>query len=138
MNSDDRIQIKDVYDIVERLEDKFDKRFDTFTSEIQKLGSQLERIDREGSIGTRDQLADQDRRLEDHSRRLRDIEARSPVTREDLHKVKDDIAALRLWQASLTAVASLKRWQVTVGLGLLGVVSGLIGSLATFYWLHHG
>lgn len=138
MTGEAPIRLKDVYEIAERLEDKFDKRFDSFTSEMQKIGAQLERIDREGSIGTRDQLADQDRRLEDHSRRIRDIEGRPPVTRSDLHEVKGEIAALKLWQASLTAVASLKQWQITVGLALLGVIGGLIGSVATLYWLHHG
>ena len=136
--SDPVIKIKDVYDIAERLEDKVDRRFDEVRQDFQEFRSALERIDREGPIATRDTLNQYAAALDSLDRRVSDVESRPIVKREELHAVKSDIAALNLWQAGLVAVSTWKRWQVTVALALGALAAGLIGSIATIVWLHHG
>ena len=138
LTPDPTIKIKDVYEIAERLEDKVDRRFDEVRKDFQEFRNALERIDREGSIGTRDTLAQHARDLEELDRRIIPLEARPIVTREELHAVKGDIASLNLWQAGLTAVATWKRWQVSAALALGGLVAGMVGSVATIVWLRHG
>lgn len=59
------------------------------------------------------------------------------VTRDEFHAVKSDIATLQLWRAGQAAMSGLKRWQVTVALGVIGIAAGLIGSIATLIWLNH-
>lgn len=105
---------------------------------VKKLADKVDQIDRQGSIGTRDQLTEHGRDIADHEVRLSFLEKRPFVTREDIHAVKNDIATLKLWQAGLTAITGLKRWQITVALGVVGIAAGLIGSLATLFWLYHG
>lgn len=132
------IKIKDVYDIAERLEDKVDRRFDEVRRDFQDFRSALERIDREGSIGTRDTLTQHERALSELDRRVELVEDRPVVKREELHEIKGEIAALKLWQAGLTAVATWKKWQVTVALAMGALAAGIVGSIATLVWLHHG
>ena len=136
--TDPTIKIKDVYDIAERLEDKVDRRFDEVRKDFQDFRVALERIDREGSIGTRDTLAQHDRILDDIDRRVETVESRPVVTREELHAIRGDIAALNLWQAGLTAVATWKRWQVSAALAIGALAAGMVGSVATIIWLNHG
>lgn len=136
--TDPTIKIKDVYDIAERLEDKVDRRFDEVRKDFQEFRAALERIDREGSIGTRDTLTQHERQLDDLDRRIVAVEGRPIVKREELHALKSDIAALNLWQAGLTAVATWKRWQVSAALAVGGLAAGMVGSVATLIWLHHG
>jgi chromosome segregation ATPase len=132
------IRIKDVYEIAERLEDKFDRRFEEIRASFETFRTQIERIDREGAIGTRAKLVETDRQLDDLDQRMTLVEGRPVVRREELHELKGEIAALKLWQAGLTAVAMLKKSQVAVALALFGVFAGLIGSVATLVWLNHG
>lgn len=105
---------------------------------LKDLAEKVDRIDREGSIGTREQLRAQSSALQEHDTRLAVIESRPPVTRQDIHDLKTEIAALKLWQAGLAAVSSWKRWQISAALAVGGVVSGTIGSIATIIWLNHG
>jgi hypothetical protein len=100
---------------------------------VKALANKVDQIDRQGSIGTRDQLAEHNRDIANHEARLGVLEQRPHVSREDLHAVKGDIAALKMWQAGLTAVAGLKRWQITVALTLIAAGAGLIGSLITLF-----
>jgi hypothetical protein len=135
---DQPIRIKDVYEIAERLEDKFDRRFEEIRSSFDTFRLQIERIDREGAIGTQAKLIENERQLEDLDKRVLVVEARPVVTREELHAVKGDIAALNLWQAGLTAVATWKKWQVSAALAVGALMAGTVGSVATIIWLHHG
>lgn len=105
---------------------------------VKALAEKVDRIDEQGSIGTREQLRTQSQAIQDQDKRLAVLESRPPVTRQDIHDLKAEIAALKLWQAGLAAVSGLKRWQITVGLGLGGIVSGVIGAVATLVWLGHG
>lgn len=138
MTGDQTIKIKDVYEIAERLEDKFDRRFEEIRSSFDTFRLQIERIDREGAIGTQAKLLENERQLEDLDKRVLVVEARPVVTREELHAVKGDIAALNLWQAGLTAVATWKKWQVSAALAVGALMAGTVGSVATIIWLHHG
>jgi hypothetical protein len=138
VTGDQTIKIKDVYEIAERLEDKFDRRFEEIRSSFDTFRLQIERIDREGAIGTQAKLLENERQLEDLDKRVLVVEARPVVTREELHAVKGDIAALNLWQAGLTAVATWKKWQVSAALAVGALMAGTVGSVATIIWLHHG
>lgn len=106
---------------------------------VKALAEKVDRIDQKSSAAS-DQVAEQARQLADFDKRMAELErlAERRVTREDLHSVKGEISALKLWQASLTAVATLKRGQLAGALALFGVFAGLIGSVATLIWLHHG
>jgi hypothetical protein len=77
------------------------------------------KVDKIGERGTENssQIADHGRQLDDHEGRIDRLES---------------------WRDGLTAVATLKKWQVTVALGILGIFAGLIGSFATLAWLHAG
>lgn len=131
-------KLKDVYEIAERLEDKFDRRLEQLFDEIRGQRDLIDRIDREGAIGTRDTLVELARQAQEQDKRIAVIEARPPVTRQDIHELKSEIAALKLWQAGLAAVSSWKRWQVTVALAVGALAAGIVGSVATIIWLKHG
>ena len=105
---------------------------------LKDLAEKVDRIDREGSIGTREQLTSQTQSLREQDKRLAVLESRPPVTRQDIHDLKAEISALKLWQAGLAAVSSWKRWQITVTLALGALAAGIIGSVATIIWLNHG
>lgn len=98
---------------------------------VKELANKVDRIDRQGSIGTREQLREHDNSIHDHEARLGVLENRPRVTREDLHEVKADIASLRLWQAGLVAIAGWKKWQLGIAIGVLGAVSGGAAAVIT-------
>jgi len=84
---------------------------------LKSLDAKVDRIDREGAIGTRDQLAEYGRVSRDNTQRLERVEK---------------------WQSDRDAVAVLKRWQLTVALGLLPLVIAFLTSWLTYYWINHG
>lgn len=60
------------------------------------------------------------------------------ATRVEVEKIEGRLKDMELWRAAQNAMSGLKRWQVTVALALATIGAGLVGSLATFYWLRHG
>ena len=126
-----RVTLRDVYEIIQRVEDKVDKRFGEFTELTRGLETRVSRL--EDKRVTREEL----HALKSTDSALELLVKQKPSDHE-ISELRDELNELKLWQAGLTAIAGLKRWQITVALGLLGIFAGAIGSLATFYWLHHG
>jgi hypothetical protein len=80
---------------------------------VKALSAKVDRIDEQGPSGTRDH----ERRITENSK---------------------DISEIQRWMSSENAVATLKRGQIAIGLAMATLMSGLIASLITFYWIHKG
>lgn len=128
---------------------------------VDKLADKLDRIDREGSIGTKAQLDDHEHRLRQTSELVQRL-ADQRVTREDVHNIRSDIAAINLAMAegpelvrqfrnTQAEVESLSSWREGVQateeksyrissrlLAWAAVVLAGVGNLVTFVWLQHG
>lgn len=136
--NDGPIKIKDVYEIVERLEDKFDRRIEQLLDGLQQQRELIDRIDREGAIGTRDTLLELARHGQELDKRLSVLEARPPVTRQDIHDLKNSIGAIQLWQASQQGQEDTQRRVSDRMLAWAALAVALIGFVATIIWLKHG
>lgn len=62
---------------------------------VNRLADKLERIDREGSIGTKAQLQDHEARIRDHTILIQQVVDKM-VTREDLRGLRTEIQEVRL------------------------------------------
>jgi Tfp pilus assembly protein PilO len=126
-----RVTLRDVYEIIQRVEDKVDKRFGEFTEAVRTLETRVARL--EDKRVTREEIHD----LKKTDTAL-EILLRQKPSDEEIQSLREELSTIKLWQAGLTAIAGLKRWQITVGLGVLSLLSATLGSLLALYWLHHG
>jgi hypothetical protein len=84
---------------------------------VKSLDAKVDRIDREGALGTREQMAENARTGRINGERL---------------------AALERWQTGLSAVAGLKKAQLVVLIGLTPLLVAFLTSYLTYYWINHG
>jgi len=81
---------------------------------VNKLADKIDRIDRTGSIGTRQQLDDHENRIRKNEARLLVLED-TKIKREEMHTLRNDIAAIRLGLANRPEqIAEFKDLQVAV------------------------
>lgn len=74
-------------------------------------------------------------KLQDHDNRLAVIEKQPPVTRQDLHDVKAEIAAVNLWRATVQGEENTRRLISTRTLAWAGAIGVILTAVATIIWL---
>lgn len=126
-----RVTLRDVYEIIQRVEDKVDKRFDEFTESVRGLEIRVGRL--EDKRVTREELY----ALKSADVALELLLREKPSDKE-IAELREDLSDLQIWKAGLSAIAGLKRSQIAFAIAALTLVSGILASLVTFYWLAHG
>lgn len=128
---------------------------------VGKLADKLDRIDREGSIGTKAQLDDHEHRIRQTSELVQRLTDQR-VTREDVHNIRSDIAAINLAMAEgpelvrqfrtiQSDVEALSSWREGVraseeretrfsarSLAWAAIFVAGLGNVATIMWLTFG
>lgn len=114
---------------------------------VNKLADKVDRIDRTGSIGTRQQLDDHEKRVRVNEARLLVLED-TRVKREEMHAIRNDIAAVRLALADRPeqlrqfrelekTVDGLSTWRWR-WVGVFSVVAFVEPIIVAVLWHHFG
>lgn len=91
MNGDSDVSLREVYNIAKGLEDRFDRRFGELRRDVKEwageqrrdlkeLHAKIDRVDREGSIGTREELQEHERRIDENARAIGKLQTHAAVT----------------------------------------------------------
>ena len=104
---------------------------------VKDLAQKVDKIDREGPIGLRAELVDHSDRLRRSEERLGRLEE-GRVTREDLHKVKGDVAGINLRLAESGALEAARGVRANLrAMTVPGFVSAFVSAsaaVAAHFW----
>lgn len=104
-----RVTLRDVYEIVQRLEDNLRR-------DVRDLAEAINRIDRQGSIGTRDELREHDKRIEQNTAAINLLQTSVAVAG----------AEQRVFLGLGSRVAAVAGWLVAGALAVADVATKII------------